>query len=140
MNEFELTIRKSCHIDGIEVDSDEFSFSKTSNKPESLYEKQENFSSKKTKIIRVVITKIYNALREDYRVPSPKKVSSIEWKDEWFRARHPELRSQEERELNQWEKLKNGFSVAVRMLENVSVGKNRGFGGIGGSRRDRVIF
>jgi hypothetical protein len=130
MNEFESTIRKNCHIDGIEVDGDEFSFSKKPNDPQYLYEKQENFSSRKTEIIRVIITKIYNALSENYRIPSPTKVSSTEWEDEWFRARHPKLRSREEKELKQWEDLKEGFELTVSMLENVSVGENRGAGGL----------
>ena len=129
MNEFEETIRKNCLIDGIVVDGVDVFVSQKQNETSSFYEKQE--PQKRIKeIIRLVITKVYNVLNENYRIPNPAKVSATEWETEWFRARHPKLRAQEAQELNQWEKLEKGFEVSVRMLENVSVGENRGAGGL----------
>ncbi len=63
-------------------------------------------------------------------MPNPQKVSLEKWNTEFFRVRHQKWRVQESQAENSLGRIKESFETAIKMLESVSIGMNRGVGGM----------
>ena len=131
MSIVEKAIKDNFCIEGIDVDGNDDKEKQSlpeEQDTEELVETQEEVKLKFGDRMRIVATKLNNVF-SDYRVPYPQKVSLEEWRNQFFRATHSSLREQEREAVTSLGKIKESFETAMRMLENVSTGSNRGVGG-----------
>ncbi len=129
MSVIEETIRKNFRIEGIDVDSDDQE-EKEKDSPVASEMVERNFGATMLGVGRSVLTVLCNFSKErEDKIAYPKKVSSEEWKKQWFRAIHPSLCEQEKKDLASLNGMKNDWNKAYGSLKNLSTGSNSGGGG-----------